>query len=243
MSGFVFCFLSAHTRGNRSFLIVFTRKQSLRSADLHTTIESRVAIWTAQHLPGTRVFLPGSIAMWAGNFAPIEQLSGGSWSMAYNLTQTAAAEEMRYGAGSAGDDARVSLDWLKAFGVGAVVVAGRKSPEYWKDFARPPRFEGILPLVWREDDTSIYRVPSPNPSLAHIVPESALVRSKPRNYLDVGEIEHFASALDTEPALSARFCRRGSGGKVSTVRPSMLPPRADARSAFRSTGMQGGRHG
>jgi hypothetical protein len=190
-------------------------KGVLRSAELQPTIESRAVTWTAQHLSGTRISLPGSIAMWAGNFAAIEQLTGGSWSMAYNLTEIAGAEALRRGAESPDNDARVSLDWLKAFGVGAVVVPGPKSPEFWKDFVRPPRFDGILPLLWREDDTSIYRVPQPNPSLAHIVPESALVRNKPRNPRDVREIERYVAALDREPAFSARF--RWNGVNAGTI--------------------------
>src|SRR6202040_2566994 len=81
----------------------------LRGADLTQTIEYRTAAWTAQHLPGVRVMLPGSIAQWANDFTDAQQYAGSSWSQAYSQVQQLGLKSIYEG------DARVSLDWLEAF--------------------------------------------------------------------------------------------------------------------------------
>ena len=140
--------------------VVFHRriaKALIQPADLGSTIEARAAFWTDQNLRETRVYLPGSIRQWANVFGPITQFTGGSWSMAYNPVQQDGDYAARYFGGTEEQDARVSLDWLKAYGVGAVCISGPKSPEYWKPFLHPGKFEGMLPVLWRSDDTTIYR--------------------------------------------------------------------------------------
>ena len=106
-------------------------------------------------------------------------------------------------------DAQVSITWLKAFGTGAIAVSGPKSQEFWKAFAHPAKFDGRLPLLWSEDDVNIYRVPRRTESLAHVVPESALVRRAPSGPGDTEEVEKYVAALD-----GCRCRRRSSSGKA-----------------------------
>ena len=68
-------------------------------------------------------------------------------------------------------DARTSLLWLKAYGAGAVAIAGPNSKETWKGFRHPGKFDQRLPLVWREDDVSVYTTGIT--SIAHTVAPTA----------------------------------------------------------------------
>jgi hypothetical protein len=177
-------------------------KAVLRPGDLNTTIEYRAAAWAGQNLPGVRILMPGSIAQWTNTFTEVPQFTGSSWSMAYNYIQQRGFDAAFNGAATPELDARVSLAWLKAFGVGAVCVPGPHSAEYWKPFSHPLKFEGVLPVLWHADDTTIYQIPQRTKSLAHLVPESAVIRSIPLQPGDLAEIERYAAALD-DPALPA----------------------------------------
>ena len=171
----------------------------LRGADLTQTIEYRTAAWTAQNLPGVRVMLPGSIAQWANDFTDVPQYAGSSWSQAYSQVQQLGLKSIYNG------DARVSLDWLQAFGVGAIAVSGPKSQEYWKPFAQSTKFDGLLPVLWSEGDVTIYGVPQRTASLAHVVPEASLVSQAPKAPGDTDEMEKYVSALNDASLPAAEF--------------------------------------
>jgi len=193
--------------------IVSTRrfaKAVLAPADITQTIEYRTSIWARDHLPGVRIMLPGSIGQWADAFADIEQLGGGSWSTAYNPVQQRAKAGIYNGGDTDEADARVSLAWLKAFGAGAAAVSGPKSQEFWKVFAHPAKFDGRLPVLWREDDVTIYRVAPGTESLAHVVAESALVRHTPSSPRDTVEVERYVAALEDASAPVAEFRWQGT---------------------------------
>ena len=175
-------------------------KNILQPADLTQTTEYRTADWASQNLPGIRVMLPGSIAQWANDFADLPQFSGSSWSQAYNQVQQRGLAAVYNGGDTPPQDARVSLDWLKAFGVGAVAVSGPYSHEYWKPFGHPAKFEGLLPVLWRQEDVTIYRVPQPTTSLAHVMSESTIVSRAPAGPRDTDAIEKYVAALD-DPSL------------------------------------------
>jgi hypothetical protein len=149
--------------------------------------------------------LPGSIAQWANDFADLPQFSGSSWSQAYNQVQQRGLAAVYNGGDTPPQDARVSLDWLKAFGVGAVAVSGPNSHEYWKPFAHPAKFEGLLPVLWREDDVTIYRVPQRTASLAHVMSESTIVSRPPAGPRDTDAIEKYVAALDDPSLPPAEF--------------------------------------
>jgi hypothetical protein len=99
-------------------------KTIIQPGDLESTIEYRAAVWANQNLPGARILMPGSIAQWANAFTPVQQFTGSSWSMAYNPIQQRGFDAAFYGGETPERDARVSLAWLKAYGVGAACVPG-----------------------------------------------------------------------------------------------------------------------
>jgi hypothetical protein len=180
-------------------------KNILHPADLTQTIEYRTAAWASQNLPGVRVMLPGSIAQWANDFTDLSQFSGSSWSQAYNPVQQRGLAAIYNGGDTPEQDARVSLDWLRAFGVGAVAVSGPNSQEYWKPFTHAAKFEGLLPVLWREGDVTFYRVPQRTGSLAHVVNEAAIVSRAPAGPGDTDQIEHYVAALDDPSIPAAEF--------------------------------------
>jgi hypothetical protein len=171
----------------------------LRPADLSQTIEYRTADWAARNLPGVRVMFPGSIAMWANDFTEVPQFAGSSWSQAYSQVQQSGLKSIY------NSDARVSLDWLEAFGVGAIAVSGPKSQEYWKPFSHPAKFDGVLPVLWSDADVTVYQVPQRTASLAHVVSEASLVNHAPRAPGDTDEMEKYVAALNDPTAPAADF--------------------------------------
>ncbi|HUP03061.1 MAG TPA: hypothetical protein VMU19_03665 [Bryobacteraceae bacterium] len=180
-----------------------------RPANVARSIEYRGARWLDDNLPGRRVMMPGSMSAWLNAFGDSPQLAGQSYSTAPNWVQQMALFTIYSDDGLGARGAEYSLLWLKAFGVAAVGVSGPHSPEYWKAFAHPAKFEGLLPVLWREEDTTIYGIPEVTASLAHAVPEGSLVRHKPINGADVAELRTYVAALE-DPASAAAFEWRGA---------------------------------
>jgi hypothetical protein len=180
-------------------------KDKLWPPDIQSTIEYRAAVWTNRNLPGVRVMLPGSIAQWADAFAPIDQVAGGTWSEDASPVHQFGVAAILTGGDTPERDTRVSLAWLKGFGAGAVAVSGPDSWEYWKPFSRPRKFEGVLPVLWSEHGVTIYRVPQRSNSLAHVIPQAALVRRTPSSGADIAEIERYDAALDDTALPQATF--------------------------------------
>ena len=195
-------------------------KRIERPVDVAQSIEYRSAKWLEENLPNRRVMVPGSMAAWLNAFGDSPQLGGQSYSTAPNWMQQVAQFTIFSGDGLGERDAEYSILWLKAFGVAAVGVSGPHSPEYWKPFAHPGKFEGVLPVLWREDDTTIYGVPPAPASLAHAVRPESLVRHKPVSGADVEELRDYVAALD-DAGSRASFEWRGPNRAV--IRAHMTP--------------------
>jgi hypothetical protein len=169
--------------------------------DVTQTAEYRVSTWTGRNLPGVRVFFPGSIAQWANAFTDVPQFTGGSWSMATNQSQQNADAAILFET-ALDTGAHISLTWLRAFGVGAIAVSGANSSEFWKPFSDPMKFD-VLPALWSENGVTIRGVPARSTSLAHAVPEWAIVKHPPKTPEDLAEAARYVSAIEdpsTPPA-------------------------------------------
>src|SRR5207302_3368404 len=138
--------------------------------DIMKTIEYQVAKWAEKNLPGWRVEAPGSIWQWLNTFSKVPQFTGGSFPTAPNLQQLRVQMEFkgRY-------ETDIEALWYKAYGVDAVIVPGPHSPEFWQPHLRGHEFDGVFPVIWDERDTRIYAVPRPTRTLAHVIPQSAVV--------------------------------------------------------------------
>jgi hypothetical protein len=193
-------------------------KQLLQPADSAQSIEYRTANWIERNLPGQRVMMVGSIGQWAEVFTRVPQLGGQQYPTAPNFSQQVAVYIVDTGQNAGARDGAVSILWLKAFGARAIAVPGPQSPEYWHLVADPRKFEGVLPVLWRERDTTIYLVSDGPFSLAHIVRPDDLVRHTPINGLDVGEIRRYVTALEETASAPAALSWEGDNKAVIQAR-------------------------
>jgi len=163
-------------------------EESTRPVDLTRGIEARVARWVDDHMPGQRIMVAGSIAQWFNVFSSTPQLSGASYSTTPNWTQQEAMNSAMTSFNP--EETATAVLWLKAFGVQAATALGRRSPDFWKGVSST-KFDGQLPILWREDDTTIYRIPQRSASLAHVVPTAAVARDA-----SISEVRKYVEALD-----------------------------------------------
>jgi hypothetical protein len=144
--------------------------------------------------------------------------------MATNQVQQRADTAIGFGVPDVHEDARLTLTWLKAFGVGAIAISGRDSQEYWRAFGHPEKFAGVLPALWSEGGVVIYRVPLREFTLAHIVPEGAIVARTPRDPQDVGGVEPYVAALDDAALPATTF--QWEGRNRMRIRTTAAPGQA-----------------
>ena len=176
-----------------------------RPVDIRSTIEFREADWFQRNLPGTRVFAPGSVAIWMNAFNEEPQMVGccdqGVPSVEHRI-----AFYTVYVRDKAGDrEAEYSILWLKAYGAAAVGVSGPRSQEWFKPYSNPQKFEGALPVLWREQDDVIYQVTAGPHSLAHVIRPEQVVSRAPVHGLDVEPLRPFVAALEDPTLPAARF--------------------------------------
>jgi hypothetical protein len=179
----------------------------IRPIDIRTTVEYQVAQWLDGHMNGGRVFAPGSVSFWMNAFTDTPQLGGccdqgvPSWEERVALYSVYSGQNMGVREGA------VSLLWLQAFGVQAVEVTGRDGREFYKPYWNPHKFEGLLPVVWRDGGDVIYRVPQRSASLAHVMRESQVVpvAGRPKDGLDIGRLEKYVAALNDPQFPPAAF--------------------------------------
>jgi hypothetical protein len=172
----------------------------IKQVDITGTIEYQVAKWVESNLPGWRVHAPGSIAPWLNVFSKSPQFSGGSFPTAPNRIQLHTESEL-------GADHRIDIQalWYKAYGVDAVIVPGRDSPEFWGPHLRGHKFDGVFPVVWDERDTRIYAVSRPARTLAHVIPQLAMVSRPPAGLADTAQIVTYIAAVEDAAAPRATF--------------------------------------
>jgi hypothetical protein len=164
--------------------------------DVSGTVEYRAATWAQQNYPNLRFFMPGSIAQWTNTFTDVQQFTGESFTMAINQVQQRADFSIAFGDADAEKEMRNSLTWLKAYGTGVAAIGGKNTEEFWKAFTRAEKYEGVLPALWTGGGVTMFRVPVREFTLAHIVPESAIVRRVPRGPGDTKDVERYVAGLD-----------------------------------------------
>lgn len=175
----------------------------LTKIDVRQTIEYQTAQWIGAHLGGLRVFASAETGTWLNVFVDTPQMNSGHDPFNPNFAVLGAATYAIYSGQNAGSrDAEISVLWLKAYGCHAIYVNGPMSRVFTKPFAHPEKFQGILPVLWHQEDDTVYAVPQRTNSLAHVVPESAIVKRQPVNGLDTDDVAHYVAALD-DPTLPA----------------------------------------
>lgn len=165
----------------------------IQPIDITATIEYKMARWIDRNIPGMRTMVSDEGGTWFNVFTDNPQLSSGHDPFSPNWWVEAAVYAI-YGGETQGHEASVA--WLKAFGCHAITVPGPGSRQTYKPFRRPAKFDGVLPVLWHEEDDTIYGVPQRSKSLAHVIPASAAIHHAPENGVDLTEINPFVGAME-----------------------------------------------
>lgn len=182
--------------------------------DIRPTAEYRISRWLGSHLPGRRVFAPGTIAFWMDAFSDTPLLDGGFDNGMRNTLLQDVNFQILYGA-----KLETALEWLRAYGCEAIVGGDPESTEVYHPYAHPGKLHG-LPELWRDGPEVIYEVPARRRSLAYAVHLSDLPLKRPPGY-DASSLKPYLAALD-DPALpDASFVWKGTG--AAEIRADLRP--------------------
>lgn len=173
----------------------------IRGVELSSLGEVRIAKWLDQNRPGQRAFISSSACFMYNMFTDNPQLTGGHDQHTVNRFIPIVSFVIYTGMNAGDRDAAISILWLKAFGVHQISVSGPESSNEYNTMVHPRKFDGVLPLLWRDHGDAIYEVPSRSLSLAHVIPREAVVKRVPENGLDTAPSEAYVAALD-DPAYS-----------------------------------------
>jgi len=185
-----------------------------RPIDIRRTAEYRISTWLGEHMPGQRVFAPGTDGFWMNAFSETPMLTGGF----DNGERNTFLQDVIYQV-YAGDKREVALDWLNAFGCDAVVGDDPASGEFYHPYAHPDRFQG-LPELWRDGAEVIYSLPRRQRSLAHAVLASDLPAVRPPAY-DTTGLKGYLAAIESS-GVEMRWNSAGSATIRGTLRPEQL---------------------
>jgi hypothetical protein len=184
----VFCFLQVkpYRHAGRDMAIAL---------DIHGTSEYKVSEWIDRNIHGLPVYVSGSEYFWLNAFTGTPQLAGGFEQGVTNQLEPALQYELFSGEGT-NQEGELGALWLKAFGIHAVAVSGPRSTEVYKPYRNWKKFDGLLPVLWRDGDDVIYRVLPDSASLAHVLrPEDRLTRT-PTSVLDVDFLRAYDAPLE-----------------------------------------------
>jgi hypothetical protein len=169
-----------------------------RPIDIATTIEYKSARWLNTHLPGARVFAPGTIGFWLNAFSDNPQLTGGFDNGILNPLLPHVIYQVY-----AGEKQVIMTDLMKAYGVDAVIGGGKNSAEFYHPISHPEKFAGLTEL-WRDKGDAVYDIPRRSRSLAHTMLPGDLVQLTPVAY-DTTAIQPYLAALDNPAMPPAAF--------------------------------------
>ncbi|MBV9396639.1 MAG: hypothetical protein JO062_01580 [Bryobacterales bacterium] len=198
-------------------------RQITQPIDIGQTEDYKAAKWLDQNLSGLRTFISGETGTWLNVFTDVPQMNSGHQPFDPNFRVDSAVIFSIYTGMNAGArDAENSILWMKAFGCHAVYIA--RSRLYGDVFRNPRKFERVLPVLWREGNAAIYGIPQRTKSLAHVVPEAAIVKREPVNGLDTAETARYVAALDDAslPPDVMEWPRPDRGHIGTTIRPGQV---------------------
>ena len=204
---------------------VLYARNLIRPVEPSRLSEYKIAKWLDTHRPGERAFISGSGTLLYNAFTDNPQLTGGHDQHTVNTFLPGVAFTIHSGMNAGDRDAEYSIFWLKAFGAHLISVPGAGSTDaYKRAFVHPGKFDGVLPLLWRSEDGSIYEVPARSGSLAHVIPVSAIVTRRPIHGLDIAPVERYVAALEDVTYPPAAF--RWKGMSEAEIEATLSPGQA-----------------
>jgi hypothetical protein len=181
-----------------------------RPIDIHTTIEYKTAKWLDAHMPGARVFAPGTIGFWLNAFSDAPQLTGGFDNGIRNPTVPAVIFHVY-----AGDKQEFMVDLLRAYGCDAMIGGGSDSAEFYHPIYHSEKLRGLTEL-WRDGGDAIYDIPRRSRSLAHVMRPDDLVQH-PLSSHGFTALDPYLAALDNPLYPAARFRWRAPSAAAVTA--------------------------
>jgi len=175
-------------------------RRLIHGIDILQTSEYKTARWFDEHMRDSRVMAPGSTSFWLNVFTDTPQMTGCCPQGVLSQTIPIAHYGINTDLTAEGRAFENSLLWFKALGVRAVAVSGPRSTEVYKPFYHPGKFEGRLPVLWRDGDDVIYEVPWRHYSLAHAMAERDLVARAPLHGVDTAPLVPYTAAIDQTDA-------------------------------------------
>lgn len=199
-------------------------RRLIHPVDITQSVWYQQARWIGAHLPGQRVLVAGEAEWWFNLFTDNPQLGAGHEPSAPNWMQRVAVYIVYSGQNAGDRDGPISVFWLKAFGCGAITVAGPGSKDHYHAIRNPKKFDGLLPMVWRLGDDYVYQVPLRSTSLAHVIPASAVVARQPIHGLDIAPAQAYVAALDdpTLPIAQLTWENPDRAGISATLAPTQV---------------------
>jgi hypothetical protein len=198
-------------------------RQLIRPIDMLQTSEYKTARWFDEHMRDSRVMVPGSTSFWLNAFTDTPQMTGCCQQGVLDQTIRIADYGINTDLTAENRALENTLLWFKALGVRAVAVSGPRSTEVYKPFYHPHKFEGRLPVLWREGDDVIYEVPEPSYSLAHAVERSDLVERTPRDGVDTAPLIPYVAAIEMPGAtLQMRWLDNETAVISGNLKPGQL---------------------
>jgi hypothetical protein len=153
-------------------------------APRESTVEYRLGQWIAEQHPQGRVFATGGLRFRLHQWFDLPQVGGGFESGLRNRVPVDLAYRVRSGEklrpGREAEDTRM---YLAALGAEYVVVHGKESREYYRDFLRPERL--AAPPVYRIEDDAVYALP--RRPIAHVMREGEIVREEAKEHPELLE--------------------------------------------------------
>jgi hypothetical protein len=182
-------------------------RRLIRGIDITQTSEYKTALWFDRHMRDSRVMVPGSTTFWLNVFTDTPQLTGCCPQGVLNQTERIADYGIMTDLTAENRAFENSLLWFKALGVRAVAVSGARSTEVYKPFYHPRKFEGRLPVLWRDGDDVIYEAPWRYYSIAHAMEPGDLAARTPRHGVDTDPLIPYVRAIERPeaPELNVRW--------------------------------------
>ncbi|MCX6631014.1 MAG: hypothetical protein NTW28_25660 [Candidatus Solibacter sp.] len=174
----------------------------------HTNrVEYRVTDWLWKNMPDARAYPTGSVRFWFDAWHDLAQVGGGSEQGLLNGQVQPAQWETNLG-----PDPKPTILWMQAMGAEAVYVADKQSQEVFKDFQYPHKLDGVLPVLFDDNQGNvIYKVPRRWPDRIRVVETAKLNAVKPPRYND--DMEHlqaYGDAIEKGPDSPATLKREGT---------------------------------
>ena len=158
-------------------------------------IEYKISEWFWKNMPDARTLPSGSVRFWYDAWHDLPQLGGGSEQGLLNGEAEQAQWEINLG-----PNPEPAILWMQSMGVDAVYVSDKQSQEMFKDFEFPQKFDGVLPVIFDDQQgNKIYRVPRRYPARVRVVETARLNAAQP-------------PAIQRRRGVPAGLCRRHRKG-------------------------------